>query len=304
MQMKAFCLQIMLFHHHPKGNCCHTHHTFLISFMGMENFQIPRYRPQAIWPQIASQVSSHDDKAGLASDHLVSVGSTQSTCRSLPSEPPLHSDPSQRDVITSHAKHLTDVNADPTSAKFTISPSMPSPANLKIDNLTGSRIFLDICCGVNSPLSTAVQSLNGDVMRCEYSRLNLLPNGPPALRTPTHLDGIPGISGQELLRVQESSTMLLRSVQCLQVVVSSGGHGHLEQPKTAMSWSEPAVQQFISQQSCSCISMAACGFGRDWHKHWLFASTFHALAKMAYSCPHPYGSINRSRGLRPVQVIT
>jgi hypothetical protein len=217
-------------------------------------------------------------------------------------------------VIISHAKHLTDANADPTLDKFPIPPSMPSPANPKIDNLTGSRIFLDICCGVNSPLSTAVQSLKGDVMRfdilvhstddlldstrfeqllrvcasglvayagaspscCEYSRLKLLPNGPPALRTPTHLDGIPGISGQDLLRVQESSTMLLRCIQCLQVVVSSGGHGHLEQPKSAMSWGEPAVQQFISQQSCSCISMAACGFDRDWHKHWLFASTFHA----------------------------
>ena len=300
--------------------------------------EIPEHQVSTagILPQNASHVSSPNIQVGLASDNLVSLGPKQSTCRSLPSEPILHSDPSQRDVIISHAKHLTDANADPTLDKIPVPPSMPSPANPKIDNLTGSRIFLDICCGVNSPLSTAVQSLKGDVMRfdilvhstddlldstrfeqllrvcasglvayagaspscCEYSRLKLLPHGPPALRTPTHLDGIPGISGQDLLRVQESSTMLLRCIQCLQVVVSSGGHGHLEQPKSAMSWGEPAVQQFISQQSCSCISMAACGFDRDWHKHWLFASTFHALAKMACSCPHPYGFHQPIAGVR------
>ena len=36
--------------------------------------------------------------------------------------------------------------------------------------------------------------------------------------------------------------------------------------------------------------MAACGYGRDWHKHWMFASTFAALEKMACACHHPAGS--------------
>ena len=235
-----------------------------------------------ILPQSSSPVSSESIQAGFTSEHSRSLGSQHSTNRSMPADPAVHPDPSPRDVILSHVKHSTDVDEDVTLDKFPIPPSMPSPANPKIDKLTGSRIFLDICCGVNSPLSTAVQNLKGDIMRfdilvhstddlldstrfeqllrvcasgivayagaspscCEYSRLKLLPNGPPALRTPTHLDGVPGISGQNLLRVRESSTMLLRCIQCLQVVVSSGGHGHLEQPKTAMSWSEPAVQQF------------------------------------------------------------
>lgn len=103
-------------------------------------------------------------------------------------------------------------------------PSIDSKCTLP---LKGMRCFLDICCGVNSPLASAVRNLQGDVMRfdllvhssgdllnatcfetllrvcasgmialagaspscCEYSRLKLLPHGPPALRTPTHLDG-------------------------------------------------------------------------------------------------------------------
>ena len=202
--------------------------------------------------------------------------------------------------------------------------------------VTGMRCFLDICCGVNSPLSKAVQLLHGDVMRfdilvhssddlldntayenllrvcssgivayagaspscCEYSRLKLLPHGPPALRTPDFLDGVPGLTSSDLLKVQESHTMLARCITCLQIVVSAGGHSHLEQPKTAMSWDEPIVQQFISQHGCACISIAACGYGKDWHKHWLLASTFSALAKLACACDHAPGSHQPIAGVR------
>ena len=242
-----------------------------------------------------------------------------------------HRESSQRedtsDIRSDSSKH-PPVNP---SVVDTIPPQMPTVDVIQFPRSPGIRIFLDICCGVNSPLSSAVIKLKGDVMKfdilvhtsddlldsnkfeqllrlcasgivaytaaspscCEYSRLKLLPNGPPALRTPQHLDGIPGLSGPELLRVQESSTMLHRCIDCLQVTVASGGHGHLEQPKSAMSWSEPIVQQFISQHACSCISMSACGFGRNWHKFWLFASTFAALVRMACSCNHPWGAISK-----------
>lgn len=190
------------------------------------------------------------------------------------------------------------------------------------------RLFLDICCGIQSPLSCAIMELQGDTLCfdillhtaddllddtsferllrvcasgiiayagaspscCEYSRLKLKPGGPPALRTPDHIEGKPGISGQQLLRVQESNMMLERCIQCLRLVVSAGGHAHLEQPKSAMSWQEPMVQQFIQQESCVCVSIAACGYGKDWHKHWLLASTFPDIARLACECSHPQGS--------------
>ena len=46
-----------------------------------------------------------------------------------------------------------------------IPPSVPSGNKLGSIPLTGARIFLDICCGVNSPLSNAVQQMHGDTMR-------------------------------------------------------------------------------------------------------------------------------------------
>ena len=42
---------------------------------------------------------------------------------------------------------------------------MPESTNPEWSKLPGKRIFLDICCGVNSPLSAAVQALHGDHLR-------------------------------------------------------------------------------------------------------------------------------------------
>ena len=80
----------------------------------------------------------------------------------------------------------------------------------------------------------------------EYSRLKLREGGPPALRTPMHLDGVPNLSPAELEKVQTSHTLMARSVLCLELVFSSGGHGHLEQPTNSMAWLEPLVRRFIN----------------------------------------------------------
>ena len=224
--------------------------------------------------------------------------------------------------------------SDPGSINSQITPH--NRRNRYFPNYPDLAFFLDMLWGSPHPLVLQFKKLQGDVMRfdilvhnsddlldsncfeqllrlcasgivayagaspscCEYSRLKLLPNGPPALRTPHHMDGIPGISGSDLLKVQNSSLMLHRCIQCLHLTIASGGHGHLEQPKSAMSWDEPMTREFISQHNCACISMAACGFGRDWHKFWLFASTFYALSRMACSCIHPANSHQPIAGVR------
>ena len=68
-----------------------------------------------------------------------------------------------------------------------------------------------------------------------YSRLKLLPGpGPKALRTPSSLAGVPGLSSSDVLKIQESFMMLFRCVTCLTVVFQAGGHVHLEQPPSAI----------------------------------------------------------------------
>ena len=184
---------------------------------------------------------------------------------------------------------------------------------------------MDLCSGVSSPLSQALQSFGCDTLAfdilihqdydllrddayerllplctcgllayaaaapaCkEYSRLKLRSGGPKALRTPTHLQGVPGLTSAELQKVQESSTILERCVTCLRVTYQPGDHSHLEQPASAMSWEEPFVQQFLLECQCSCINLAACKFGENWLKSWMFAATFSELQAMACTCDHP-----------------
>lgn len=190
------------------------------------------------------------------------------------------------------------------------------------------RIFLDICSGASRPLSTALLALHADVISfdilldhrmdllsdpgyeallklcasgavaygaaspccSQYSRLKLRgDSGPPPLRTPEFLQGLPGLSADDLAKVQESFTMLSRCLTCLSVIHSAGGHVHLEQPSTAMSWLESETQSFIRAIGNHCINLAACHFGRDWHKNWMFASSFPTLTQLGCSCPHPAG---------------
>ena len=77
----------------------------------------------------------------------------------------------------------------------------------------------------------------------DYIRLKLRPNGPKVLRTPEHLNGVPGLTSVELQRVRESACMLSGTIMILTLVFLSGGHVHLEQPQNAMSWLEPVAQK-------------------------------------------------------------
>ena len=132
----------------------------------------------------------------------------------------------------------------------------------------------------------------------EYTRLKLNPGGPPALRSPQHLHGLPGISPEDLLKVQDSHAMLSNCIQALMVTYASGGHGHLEQPTTAMSWSEPCVQQWLLTASCHCINLPACLYGADWKKSWMMASSLEDLTSLGGVCEHGPQAHQSIRGTR------
>ena len=111
----------------------------------------------------------------------------------------------------------------------------------------------------------------------EFSMAKFRPGGPRPLRSPQFLEGFPELS----------------------VVHGAGGHGHLEQPASAMSWETPEVQSWLRQGSCSLVHLAACGFGKNWHKSWLFASSFPPLSSMACVCSHGQGAHESVTGIGP-----
>ena len=190
------------------------------------------------------------------------------------------------------------------------------------------RIFTDIFRGFDSPLASAILAAGGQVFRVdilidasmdifdndfyeqllrfcacgksayiacspccgEYSRLKLEPGpGPKPLRSPEHLGGLPGLSMNETIRLQDSFLQLSRGVNCLQAGYCSGSYGHLEQPPNPMSWEEEVVQAFLTNACKVCINLPACQYDLDVHKAWLFKSTLEALASMGGVCNHPQG---------------
>lgn len=220
----------------------------------------------------------------------------------------------------------------------TIPPTMPQSSKLQaaIGAAAGTRIFLDICSGAGHPLTVAMMhehcvclpvdkllsnsmDLLDDVFfeqllrictsgivsyaaaspNCgEYSRLRLRSGGPRALRTPEHLDGIPGLSATELEKVQTSHTIMARCVLCLELVYSAGGHCHLEQPTNSMAWLEPIVQRFIRFAAIYLVNFPACWYNRNWSKSWLLACSYPAMKSLAGKCQHPPGAHEHIAGVR------
>ena len=234
-------------------------------------------------------------------------------------------------------KSQADLLSPQGSTKVEVPPVLASSWGPLTPVLTAThRIFLDVCSGVSRPLSVAMQSHNCDILsfdvlldsKCdlfddviferllricasgivgynanspsckEYSRLKLRPGGPIAIRTPECLDGRPNLTVTEMQSLQDSNLMLTRCIQLATVTFSGGGHSHVEQPPSAMSWQEPAMQQFLTTCHCSCVVIAACKYGRSWYKSWMFATTLRDLSHLGCICDHPPGSHENIAGVR------
>ena len=176
-------------------------------------------------------------------------------------------------------------------------PSCPQAPML----LSSTRLFLDICAGATRPLSQAALQAGMHVLsvdplcagqldlfndlhyeqllrlsrRGDFSTIKLRPGpGPKPIRTREHPFGIPDASACQLVRLQKSLCLLERSVSILLAVFQAGGHTSLEQPPNALSWRQSMVQHYLLEVSASCCCIAACAFGMNVHKRWMFPTSF------------------------------
>ncbi|CAE7036464.1 unnamed protein product [Symbiodinium sp. CCMP2592] len=137
---------------------------------------------------------------------------------------------------------------------------------------THVEIFLDICCGASHPLTTAISSCgiiclpidllgeeqldllhddtcdhllrlcfsgivrfaHGSPPCKEYSRLKLRPGGPAAIRSPEHLNGLPGNTASQQERVLSSQKLLYRCVCLLRAAFNSGAHDMLAEIQASL----------------------------------------------------------------------
>ena len=200
------------------------------------------------------------------------------------------------------------------------------PSSPAVDmGLSGQRLFLDICSGATRPLSQAALDVGMQVLSVDplcagkldlfnnvhyeqllrisfsgivwfacasppcgdFSTIKLRPGpGPKPIRTREYPLGIPDATASQSARIRSSLCLLERAVSLLLAVFQAGGHASLEQPPNALSWRQAMVQHYLLEVSASCFCVAACAFGLNAHKRWMFATSFAGLSALACVCEH------------------
>ena len=121
----------------------------------------------------------------------------------------------------------------------------------------------------------------------DFSTIKLRPGpGPKPIRTREYPVSFPNASASQLVCLQTSLCLSERSVSILLAVFPAGGHTSRGQPPNALSWRQSTVQHYLWQVSASCCCIAACAFGTNVHKRWLFATSFAGLSALACVCRH------------------
>ena len=132
----------------------------------------------------------------------------------------------------------------------------------------------------------------------EYSRLKLRRPGPKALRTPEFMQGVPGLSEEELLRVSQSAEIHARSRRVIPCVREAAGEAGLEQPPSSMAWLEEDNITLLRELCAHCAHVAACERGMDYYKSWAFCASFASIRTLASTCCHAPGAHRSIAGLK------
>ena len=88
------------------------------------------------------------------------------------------------------------------------------------------------------------------------SSCSLDSGGPPALRAPEHLDGLPDLSPPDLMKVQDSKVS--RGRDLFETVASRGGVATVEQPPGSMAWLVPDAMPTLKKFRCHVAWVDAC----------------------------------------------
>ena len=132
----------------------------------------------------------------------------------------------------------------------------------------------------------------------EYTRLKLQAPGPKPIRTPEHMQDLPGLSEEEQKRHNVSRTLFVRCVAILEAVYAAGGHVVLENPVNSLAWLEPEAVAFMKRIQADLNVIPACKYGMHVYKRWLFASSYRELRALAGCCQHEKGAHMDIRGKR------
>ena len=189
--------------------------------------------------------------------------------------------PSAQQSQAAHQRFFSIFSQDTQAAKAANIDHF-SPFDIEFCNILDDNQFENLLKSAHSGLLGAIWS----APPCKlYSQLRRDDGGPPPLRTKEYLDGLPSLTPQQLLQVQESKEFHRRSSILCIAVFQQGRFAAKEQPINSLAWCE-FHQQFLSQCSCHFVATPACKWGLDRYKTWAIAATPDRIQSLAARCSH------------------
>ena len=91
-------------------------------------------------------------------------------------------------------------------------------------------------------------------------------NGPRALRTASHLFGIPSLSASEKLQVKNADVLTSFTVKCVNRLRRRGIACTVENPHTSLLWRLPTFQKYYLHPEVAYVRTSFCMFGARWRK--------------------------------------
>ena len=112
------------------------------------------------------------------------------------------------------------------------------------------------------------------------------------------MQGVPGLSEEELLRVSQSAEIHARSRRVIGCIREAAGEAGLEQPPSSMAWLEEDNITLLRELCAHCAHVAACEHGVDFYKSWAFCASFASIRALACTCCHAPGTHKSIAGLK------
>ena len=116
-----------------------------------------------------------------------------------------------------------------------------------------------------------------------YSRARNGSNGGPGpLRSMEHLQGLPGLSPADQLKVDEGNRFLLMTVEL--ILLSPTLQWSIENPASSLMWSTPELRK-LAQAGAGLWIFHACAYGAPYQKPTGWLSNVPAFSSLAATCP-------------------
>jgi site-specific DNA-cytosine methylase len=96
-----------------------------------------------------------------------------------------------------------------------------------------------------------------------FSQARRLDAGPPPLRSPEHLLGLPHLGPRDRLKVEQGNKFFDLTVELIHL--NKYGYWSIENPCSSMAWMLPALQK-LAQLGAQTHTFDSCAYGAPWKK--------------------------------------